>query len=102
MDDEHDARSNMIEKRQSKLTAKAFEQKLEKLQDERKAKVKRMKNTIKQITELMKNVENAEKVRSCLDNVSSLFNEASQLHDEVILMVPSEEQEKQNAWFLVC
>ncbi|CAL9682044.1 unnamed protein product [Knipowitschia caucasica] len=88
------------QKRQSKLTFKAFEQKLERLQHDRKVKVKQIKMTTREMTELMKNAVNTEKVRSCIENVSTLFNEASKLHDEVISMVPSDEQEQQNAWFV--
>lgn len=97
-----DSRSNVgneTNKRESRLTAKALQYKVERLQEERKAKVKRIKSTIREITELKKNVDNVEKIWSCLGNVSSLYTEACQLHDMMISILPSEEQEEQNKWF---
>lgn len=98
----NDSRSNVgneTNKRESRLTAKALQYKVERLQEERKAKVKRIKSTIREITELKKNVDNVEKIWSCLGNVSSLYTEACQLHDMMISILPSEEQEEQNKWF---
>lgn len=87
------------EKRRTTLTPKAFEYKLERLQEERQAKVKKIKGVIKEIKDLMRSAGNAEKIQSCLEIISSLFKEASHLHNVVIPMLPPEEQEKQNAWF---
>lgn len=93
----HDV-NEVKEKRKSKLTVKAYEYKLECLQEERQAKVRKIKGEIREIKELMQSVENAAKIRMCLENITSLFNEATQLHNVFISMLPQEEKEKQNAW----
>lgn len=93
----NDTRS--IDKRQITLTPRAFEYKLEKLQEERQVKIRKIKGAIREIKDLKQSADNAEKIRSCLENISSLFKEASHLHGVVVPMLPPEEQEKQNAWF---
>lgn len=89
--------TSQVEKRQITLTPKAFEYKLGKLQEERQVKIRKIKSAIREIKGLMQSADNAEKIQSCLENVSSLFKEASHLHGDVIPMLPPEEQEKQNA-----
>lgn len=100
----NDARSNVEEepneKRQTKLTPKAFEHKVEKIQEERQTKVRKIKNAIREIKGLMQSAGNAGKIRICLENISSLFTEARRLHGVVLPMLPPEEKEKQNSWFV--
>ena len=92
--------SNVCEqKRQPKPTAKALANKMEHLQKDRKAKVKKIEAIGKEIHVLMQSSDNVETIQSHLHNVSALYDEASQLHDSVIPLLPPEEQEKQNAWF---
>ena len=87
------------QKRQSKPTAKALAYKMDHLQRERKAKVNKIEAISKEIHVLMQSSDNAETIQSHLYNVSALYDEASQLHDSVIPLLPPEEQEKQNKWF---
>ncbi|XP_034530056.1 uncharacterized protein LOC117805434 [Notolabrus celidotus] len=87
------------DKRQSKLTAKAFANKIESLQKERKVKVNQIKGVSKEIKGLMQNKDNATNIQSQLENLHVLFDDAGKLHDSVIPLLPQEEQEKQNVWF---
>lgn len=91
--------ANGEKKRRSKLTAKALENKIS-IQAERKAKVNKIKISVRMIKELMQTENNAPIIQSHLDGMSVLLEDASQLHNTVILMLPVDEQEKQNTWFL--
>lgn len=57
----NDTRS--IDKRQITLTPRAFEYKLEKLQEERQVKIRKIKGAIREIKDLKQSAENAEKIR---------------------------------------
>lgn len=88
-----------IEKRIIKLSVKALENQIQTFQTDRQAKVNKIKAAIKKIKELMQNEDNAPSVQSHLANLSVLLEDASQLHEAVIQLLPQEEQEKQNTWF---
>lgn len=89
------------EKRQIKLTAKAYANKIEGIQKERQTKINKLKGIIKLIKGLMqdKSEQNVETIQSQLKNCDALFKDATQLHTTVMPMLPPEEQDKQSVWF---
>lgn len=86
-------------KRQTKLTAKAWAHKIEKLQHERKITVNKMKVLIPEMKALMKQKENASHVQCHMDRLIQLCENATKLHDELIPLLVEDEQNKQNEWF---
>lgn len=86
-------------KRTVQLTAKALANKIEQLQKERKRNVNVIKSSIPTIKELMQRNENISAVRSELESLVQVFDEAIKLHDSVIPLLPSDEQTKQKDWF---
>lgn len=84
-------------KRPSKPSVKALQNQIERLQADRQAKVNKIKGATKAIKGLMQIDDNAPSVQS--QNVSVLLEDAGQLHEAVIQLLPQEEQGKQNAWF---
>lgn len=87
------------EKRAIKLSVKALENQIERFQADRQSKVNKIKVAIRSIKGLMETEDNVSSVQSNLENVSVLLEDAGQLHEAVIQLLPQEEQEKQNAWF---
>ncbi|KAI2645663.1 Cold shock protein 1 [Labeo rohita] len=85
--------------RERKLTAKAWELKVESLQRDRKSKVNKIKNLIGSMKDLMQNGENASKVYSLLKTLKLLRDDVTSLHESVIPLLPVEEQTKQNEWY---
>lgn len=88
-----------IEKQIIKLSVKVLENQIEMFQTDRQAKVNKIKATIKTIKELVQNEGDAPSVQSHLVNLSVLLEDARQLHEAVIQLLPQEEQDKQNTWF---
>lgn len=91
--------SNMEnEKREIKLTAKALEIKIERLQHERKSSVNKIKALIPQIKAHMKS-KNVTEIPSQLNNLNALSKKATDLHNELLPLLPDDEDKKQNEWF---
>lgn len=88
-----------MEKREIKLTAKAMENKIERLQHERKIAVNKIKGLIPQIKAHMKSKENATEISSHLNNLNALCKNAIDLHNELQPLLPEDEVKKQNDWF---
>lgn len=86
-------------KRERKLTAKAWELKVESLQKDRKSKVDKIKKVIASMKELMQNDENSSKVCSLLETLKLLRDDVTLLHESVIPLLPAEEQKRQNEWY---
>ncbi|KAG7517888.1 hypothetical protein JOB18_018771 [Solea senegalensis] len=92
--------SNMErEKREIKLTAKAMENKIERSQHERKGAVNKIKELIPQIKTHMKSKENVTEIPSQLNNLNALCKKATDLHNEVLQLLPDDEHKKQKEWF---
>ena len=92
--------SNMErEKREIKLTAKAMENKIERLQHEHKSAVNKIKELIPQIKAHMKSKENVTEIPSQLNNLNALCKKATDLHNEVLQLLPDDEHKKQKEWF---
>ena len=89
------------EKRQITLTVKALALKIEGIQKERQAKIKKLKGLMSTTNDLMQNQneQNVKTIQSQLENCHALFKDATRLHNTVVPMLPPEEQEKQNTWF---
>ncbi len=86
-------------KQEHKPTAKAMAAKIEALQRDRKSKVNKVKNVIVSMKELMKCDDNASQVCLMLETIQLVMDDASVLHRNVLPLLPSEEQTKQNEWF---
>lgn len=86
-------------RRRIKLTAKALENKIEKLQKDHQTQVHKIKGIIKVMKDLMQNDDNATHVRSQLENLCQMVKETTLIHGSVISLIPKQEQEKQNEWF---
>ncbi|KAG7524560.1 hypothetical protein JOB18_013868 [Solea senegalensis] len=87
------------EKREIKLTAKAMENKIERSQHERKGAVNKIKELIPQIKTHMKSKENVTEIPSQLNNLNALCKKATDLHNEVLQLLPDDEHKKQKEWF---
>lgn len=87
-------------KRETKLTAKALANKIESLQMQRKSNVNKIKSQIPEMKNLMKRKENASQMQIQFKTLVQLCENASKIHDMVIPLLPEDEQEKQNEWFL--
>lgn len=97
--DEDEGDAVMESRRERKLTAKAWEFKIESLQRDRKSKVNKIKNVIASMKEFMQNDENSAKVYSLLETLKLLRDDCNVLHESVIPLLPAEEQIKQNEWY---
>ena len=86
-------------KRETKLTAKAWANKIEKLQHERKIIVNKIKGLIPEMKVLMKSKENVSHVQPHLENLIQLCENAIMSHNALIPLLPEDEQNKQNEWF---
>lgn len=86
-------------KRDHKFTPKAWELRVESLQNERKSRVNKMKNVIAALKECMKNDENISKVSSLLETLKLLKDDACLQHENLHPLLPIEEQIRQNEWF---
>lgn len=88
------------EKRVSKPTVKVLANHIESLQKQRKTNVNKMKGLIPKIKNLMTRNENASQVQMLFETLVELCENANKLHDMLIPLLPEDEQEKQNEWFL--
>ena len=87
------------QRKQFTLTPNALTHKIAHFQREIKDKVNEIEGLVKAINDLMHSSDNAKAVQFNCHTVSALYDEASQLHDSVILLLSPEEQERQNIWF---
>lgn len=88
------------EKRKTILTEKALANKIESIEKERKRKVDEIKRLISSTRELTKDEKNVSLVKSQVDVIVQLLDNATALHDSLLLLIPSDEQKVQNEWFL--
>lgn len=96
---EDEADALMEGKREHKLTAKAWELKIESLQKDRKSKMNKIKNVIASMKELTQNDSNSFKVCSLLETLKLLRDDVTMLHESVIPLLPAVEQIKLNEWY---
>ena len=82
--------------RNIKLTAKAYAAKLEKLQQDRKSKLKQVSTLQTKITELMKNGETEKEVLFEYQICSALYNQAHEVHTSILPLLPPDERERQD------
>ncbi len=87
------------EKRVVKLTAKAYAEKLERLQSDRKAKLNKASNVRNKIQELMLKGDKKSEVQYALDELVNLCYEAKNVHDSLMGLLPDDEKEKHEIWF---
>ncbi len=94
------------EKRPPKLTPKALLEKLETLQKTRKSKLNKAKNLMAIIKDLLSNREYEKEVQCSFEKFIKLSDEAREMRNSVLFLLPSEEKEKQQPWFtgkmLIC
>ncbi len=88
------------EKRKTILTEKAMMNKIEWIQKERKRKVDEIKHLILSLKELMRDEKNVSPVKSKLNVLLQLSDDATALHESLMLLIPTDEQERQKQWFL--
>lgn len=81
-----------------KLTAKAFVEKLERLQSDRKAKLNKASNLRKKIQKLMQKSDKKAGVQGALDELVNLCDEAKGVHGSLMGLLP-DEKEKHDIWF---
>ena len=86
--------SEMDGERELKLTAKAFANKIEKLQEERKMTVNKMKGLIPQMKTFMNTKENVSHVQSLLENLNQRCEHATSSHNVLIPLLPEDEEKK--------
>jgi len=87
------------EKRRIKLTPKALLEKLEALQKTRTTKVKKANNLMVIIKDFMLNREYEKEVQCSFGKFIRLCDEAREVHNSVMVLLPNDEQEKQQTWF---
>lgn len=86
------------EKRVVKLTAKAFADKLERLQSERKTKLNKAGKLRDKVTDLIKKKDKLQ-VECVFNDFIKLCDETKGVHAAVLSMLPDPEQEKHDLWF---
>lgn len=86
-------------KRESKLTANALENKIEKLQRERKTSVNKVKGLIPQMKSFMRKKENVSQVQPLLESLIEHCENATMSHNMLIPLLPEDEQRKHKEWF---
>ncbi|XP_037620552.1 uncharacterized protein LOC119485230 [Sebastes umbrosus] len=86
------------EKRVVKLTVKALADKLEKLQDSRRAKLNKVTNIRKSMQSLML-MGDKEQVQNALEELINVCNEAKCVHESLLGLLPCDEKEKHVTWF---
>lgn len=86
------------EKRVVTLTAKAFEQKLERLQNDRKAKLNKASKLREKIKELMQ-IGDKEGVQCTMGALVELCDDLKCVHDSLLVILPEGEREKHDIWF---
>lgn len=86
-------------KRERKLTEKALVNKIEKLQNERKHAVDKIKGLIPRMKGLMKQRGTVSQVKQCLGNLNILCENATTAHNELLPLLPEDELIKQKEWF---
>lgn len=86
------------DKRVVKLTAKAFAEKLERLQKDRKAILNKASNLKIEMRELIQKGEKSQ-VQCAFNNLLKLCDEVKGVHISVMRMLPEVEQEKHDVWF---
>lgn len=87
------------EKRTIKLTQKALLDKLEKLQRNRKSKLKKASDLKGTIKDIMQDGENKRNVYSMLEKHNALCDEAEEAHNYLLELLPPDEKEKHEIWF---
>lgn len=95
---ENNGSEAMDAKRCVKLTAKAWANKVESLQKDRRTHMNKMKGLIHAMKELMKRNENAQELKSELQTLTHL-DTAVNLHRSIIPLLPEDEKVRQNDWF---
>lgn len=93
-------RENERGKREVKLTAKALEIKIERLQNERKTAINKIKALIPQMKSQMKLKENVTQISLEFENLNALCEQAHSTHNELLPLLPEEEKEKHKEWFI--
>lgn len=86
------------QKRVIKLTAKALAEKLDRLQNGRKAKLNKASTQRNVIQNLMSKGEKT-KVQYALDDLMEMCEEAKCRHDSLLVLLPCDEKEKHEIWF---
>lgn len=86
-------------KRERKPTEKALVNKIEKLQNERKHAVDKIKSLIPRMKELMKQRENVSQVKQRLGNLNTLCENATTANNELLPLLPEDELIEQKEWF---
>ena len=86
------------EKRVVTLTAKAFVEKIERLQKDRRAKLNKASSLKRKIKELIQKGKKSQ-VQCAFNELLKVCDEAKSVQDSVISMLPEVEQEKHDVWF---
>src|SRR4029434_10125337 len=86
------------EKRVVTLTAKAFDEKIERLQKDRTAKLHKASSLKRKIKELIQKGKKSQ-VQCAFNELLKVCDEAKSVQDSVISMLPEVEQEKHDVWF---
>lgn len=87
------------EKRCIKLTPRALLEKLEALQKTRKTKINKANNLMAIIKNVMPNREYEKEVQCSFGKFIRLCDEAREMHNSVMVILPNAEKEKQQTWF---
>ncbi len=99
INDNAEKETQVVTKRKVKLTPKAYMEKLEMLQKERKSKLNKACNLQKTIRELMQNRGSKWEVQCSFMKYMRICKEAKESHDSLLPILPPEEKEKHDIWF---
>lgn len=88
-----------VKKRSVKLTQKALWDKIESLQRDRKAKLNNLSKLKVTIVNLMGGKEYVNEVKCTFDKYQGLCDEAKQMHETLLGLLPSDEATKHDVWF---
>ncbi|KAK0131615.1 hypothetical protein N1851_033674 [Merluccius polli] len=89
----------VLKKRAIKMTPKAYLEKLDKLQKERKSNLNKATNLQKHILGLMNAGESKHKVQCEFMKYIHVIREATGAHDALLSILPSEDKERHITWF---
>ncbi len=92
--------SSKMEKRKITLTTKALASKIELIQKQRKEEVNKLKSQLLSLKELMGDDQNASQVKAQFDVLLQASEKATALHKSLMPLIPSDEQDRQDAWFV--
>lgn len=91
--------TDVVKRREVKLTSKALTEKIDNLQKERKAKLNKLPKLKQAIAELIRDKEHVKEVKCAFEKYTVLCDEAKRVHVTLLGYLPTTEATKQEIWY---